>query len=182
MENSCSLAGRDLSSPKIPSTSKTFGISCVSFAGTILFPSHCALLCGIIVPARDGFSLYPPHCGCGDQHVLSFAFLLDLRLICSNIYFVLLKEIKYTRQKISVETSSVLHLVPSGILRSMKHIMLSGILSRPQIFVGALIISSLEEKWINISVLWCFVPSVSALTPVKKLNKTKQKHFVEFCV
>lgn len=65
----------------------------MSFAGARLFPLHCALLCRVIIPARVGLVLYPQNEGSEEQHGLSFAFSLNFGLICSNIYFVLLKGI-----------------------------------------------------------------------------------------
>lgn len=71
-----------------------------------------------------------------------------------------------------VQLTSVLRLVPGGVLRSMKHIMLGWIISRPQTFVGALIPYP-EQKGINSPVLQCFVPSRGCLDTLLKQNKPK---------
>lgn len=72
-----------------------------------------------------------------------------------------------------VQLTSVLRLVPGGVLRSMKHIMLDWIISRPQTFVGVLIIPFSVQKGINIPVLQCFVPSRGCLDTILKQNKPK---------
>lgn len=154
---------------------KTFGDFPCELCECRAFPiAPCVLLCRVIIPARGSLRLYPQNEGCAEQRALSFAFSLHLSLICSHIYFCFTeRKHSFRRQEILVQLSSVLHLVPGGVLRSMKHIILDRIISRPQTFVAALIIPFLEQRGINIPVLQWFVPSCSCLDTLLKQNKAK---------